>query len=208
MKFKDSQLAHQYLDNLTGIEIGASAHNPFNLPSCRNVDYTDSMDTVFKINEEKLCGAKAKVDIVAFGDELPLKDEEVDYVVSSHVIEHFFDPVKAIKEWLRVIRKGGYVFIICPHNDRIPQETRPITKLEEIIKRHEGKMKPEEVLFEGGHNLSSVSGKDLREDGHGHWSVWNTEAFLEICKHFNFNVVKSLDVDDKVGNGFCVIIQK
>ena len=57
MKFKDSQLAHQYLDGLSGLEIGGSAHNPFHL-NTKNVDYTDDMNTVFKQAEESLCGEK------------------------------------------------------------------------------------------------------------------------------------------------------
>ena len=80
MKFKDSALAHKYLDELKGIEIGGSAHNPFNLDTL-NVDYTDDMDTVFKQAEEKICGEKMPVDIVASGDNLPLKDESVDFVI-------------------------------------------------------------------------------------------------------------------------------
>ena len=31
MKFRDSELAHKLLDGLKGIEIGAAAHNPFNI---------------------------------------------------------------------------------------------------------------------------------------------------------------------------------
>jgi hypothetical protein len=57
-KFRDSALAHKYLDDLKGIEIGGSAHNPFNLPNCINVDYTDSMTTIFKEAEFEMCGEK------------------------------------------------------------------------------------------------------------------------------------------------------
>ena len=200
MKFKESAIAHKYLDGLEGIEIGAAAHNPFGL-NCKNVDYTDSLDTVFKKGEIILCGETAKVDIVAEGDDLPLEDKSVDYVISSHVIEHFYDPVKAMKEWARVARK--YILIICPHAYRIPDEKRPITELSEIIARHEGdKPKPN---LEGGHNISAVSGLPLYD--RGHYSVWDTEAFLKVCKHYGFKVVESLDADDKVGNGFLVIIE-
>lgn len=206
MKFKESELAHKYLDKLKGIEVGGSAHNAFNLPDCINVDYTDDMETVFKKGELQLCGEKMKVDVVANGDDLPFENESYDYVLSSHVIEHFFDPVKAIKEWLRVIKKGGYIFIIAPNQKELPTETRPCTKLEEIIARHQGKMKPEEVVMKGGHQTSAVTGLELKE--HGHWSVWNLPEFLEICNHYKFKVVESLVKDDKVGNGFCVIIKK
>jgi hypothetical protein len=37
MKFSESDIAHQYLDGLKGIEIGGAAHNPFGLDTI-NVD--------------------------------------------------------------------------------------------------------------------------------------------------------------------------
>src|SRR5665647_453019 len=136
MKFKDSKLAHEYLDKLTGIEIGGSAHNSFHLPDCINVDYTDSMDTIFKKSEFEMCGEKMPVDVVADGGKLPFKDGQYDYVISSHVIEHFFDPIAVIKEWLRVIKSGGYIFIIAPTWRAVPTETRDCTTVDELCKRH------------------------------------------------------------------------
>src|ERR1700722_14924094 len=117
MIFRESKLAHQYLDGLAGLEIGGAAHNPFGLET-KNVDYVASLDTVYKKAEIEYCGEALKVDIIASGDELPVPDESQDFVVSAHVIEHFFDPIKAIKEWLRVVRPGGYIFIVAPHKER------------------------------------------------------------------------------------------
>lgn len=204
MKFQESKIAHRYLDGLKGLEIGGSAHNAFGLDTL-NVDYTDDMDTIFKQGEEKLCGEKMKVDVVAPGDELPFEDESWDFVISSHVIEHFFDPIKALKEWMRVVKKGGYVFIIAPKQHALQGETRNCTKIEELIARHEGRIKKEEVDMTG-YQTSSVTGLPLNE--YGHWSVWNLPEFLEITTHLKYNVVEALETDDKVSNGFCVIIQK
>jgi hypothetical protein len=88
MKFKESNLAHQLLDGLKGIEIGGSAHNPFGLDTI-NVDRYSSMDTVFKLAEIELNGEALPVDIVAPGDRLPCADKSYDFIISSHVIEHF-----------------------------------------------------------------------------------------------------------------------
>lgn len=193
MKFQDSPLAHKYLDNLKGIEIGGSAHNPFNLPDCINVDYTDSMETVFKQSEFELCGEKLAVDVVADGAKLPFENESYDYVISSHVIEHFFDPIAAIKEWLRVIKPGGYIFIIAPTQYAIPAETRSPTTVDELIKRHHGEIKESDIV---GYIP------------YGHYSVWNLPDFLNLCEYMNFKVAEAIQPDDKVGNGFCVILKK
>lgn len=191
---KDSDLAHRYLDGLKGIEIGAGAHNPFHIPDCVFVDYTADMDTEFKRLEMQHCGAKQKVDIVAPGDDLPFLDEAWDYVLSSHVIEHFFDPIKALSEWQRVLKPGGLIFIICPHVARVKDEKRPVTRLRELMNRHNGAMRPEDVVMADGH--------------HDHQSVWDTASFLDLCAHLGLNVICYLDKDDKVGNGFCVVIRK
>lgn len=149
--FPDSELAHTLLDELWGIEIGGSAHNSFNLPHCLNIDYCGDDDTIFKKAEIELCGSAMKVDIVSEGDDLPFKDNTLDYVISSHVIEHYFDPIKALKEWDRVIKPGGYIFTIAPHVDRVPEELRSITPLETFIERHRtGIRTPEDDAAAGG----------------------------------------------------------
>lgn len=187
-KFRESALAHQLLDGLRGLEIGASAHNPFGLKTL-NVDYSDDYSTEFKLEEARQCGEYAKVDIVASGDDLPFKDNVWDFVINSHVIEHFYDPVKTVEEWLRVIKPGGFLFMIVPHKERTFDRDRPRTPLSEIISRHDFPNPPV-------------------PDHHGHYSVWITADFLEICHHYNWPVVAYQDIDDKVGNGFTIVIQK
>ncbi len=186
--FPESALAHTLLDGRRGIEIGGSAHNSFGLNTL-NVDYTDDYTTVFKKQEIELAGECMKVDIVASGDELPFKDNTLDFVISSHVIEHFYDPVKTIEEWLRVVKPGGYVFIIAPHRERIGKLAGLRTLPAEIINRHEHPNPP-------------------KVDNHGHYSCWRTEDFVGFCRHYGWKIAAVQDVDDKVGNGFTVVIQK
>jgi SAM-dependent methyltransferase len=184
-----SRLALKYLRGLEGLEIGGSAHNPFGLKT-KNVDFQAEPDTVFKKFEIEMCGKALPVDIVASGDDLPVPDQSQDFVISSHVIEHFFDPIKALLEWNRVIRPGGYIFVIAPHKERTFDKNRPRTPLVELIARHDGRI-PRPA-----------------EDTHEHYSVWITEDFLELCRYLNLRVVDYQDVDDKVGNGFTIVVQK
>ena len=190
MKFSDSALAHALLDGTYGIEIGGSAHNAFNIPYCRNVDYTDDMNTVFKQEETKLCGQAMPVDFVAPAWDLPFEDESQDYVLSSHVIEHCFDPLSTIEEWFRVLAPGGFIFMIVPHKERTFDSERPRTTYDELKQRQSGII-PAPAF-----------------DTHEHYSVWITEDWLEICEKEGWHVLFSEDVDSKVGNGFTVVMQK
>jgi glycosyltransferase involved in cell wall biosynthesis len=184
MKFKESALAHKLLDGLEGLEIGGSAHNSFGLKT-RNVDNTAEL-TCFKQEEIKLCGEALPVDIVSPGDQLPFEDSSVDFVISSHVIEHFPDPIKALKEWYRVVKPGGYLYIIAPHKERTFDKERNRSTLAELIERHETGKVPETL--------------------NDHCSVWITEDFVELIHWLGWNILHVQDTDDKVGNGFTIVI--
>lgn len=173
---------YRYLDGLKGVEIGAAAHNDYGLDAL-NVDRYGSMETVFKQAEWSACGRKRQVDVVAPGDDLPFADDSFDFVFASHVIEHFPDPVRALKEWLRIARR--YVVVVVPHRDRTFDRDRELTSVAELALRHD-------------------EGFSATEDAH--WTVWTLESFLAMCDHFGFNVVGHLDPDDKNGNGFIVVV--
>jgi ubiquinone/menaquinone biosynthesis C-methylase UbiE len=46
---------------------------------------------------------------------LGIGDDAVDWVVSSHIIEHFVNPVLHVAELARVLRDGGTAFVITPN---------------------------------------------------------------------------------------------
>ena len=45
---------------------------------------------------------------------LPFKDGEFDFLYASHVLEHFAKPIDVLREWLRVVKVGGYVYFAVP----------------------------------------------------------------------------------------------
>jgi SAM-dependent methyltransferase len=177
---RESALAHRWLDGLRGVEIGGAAHNDFGLDTL-NVDRYANDDTVFKREERRVCGRTMPVDVVAPGDELPFGDGAFDFVLASHVIEHFYDPIRALEEWRRVASR--YLFLVVPHRDRTFDRDRPLTPLAELMSRRDG-----------------------RSDEDRHWSVWTLETFEELCAYVGLEVLESLDPDDKTGNGFMVVL--
>ncbi|WP_353073193.1 methyltransferase domain-containing protein [Tunturiibacter gelidoferens] len=44
-----------------------------------------------------------------------VSNESYDFVLSSHNLEHFANPVKALKEWQRVTRPGGSLILVLPN---------------------------------------------------------------------------------------------
>jgi ubiquinone/menaquinone biosynthesis C-methylase UbiE len=186
VRFAESALAHKYLDGLKGIEIGGSAHNPFGLDTI-NIDCTNDPKDYFKNLEFVYSSDTANVDMVAQGDQLPFPDKSYDFVLSSHVIEHFYDPVKALLEWARVARK--YLFIVVPHRLRTWDIDRPPTPVINLHRRYTGLKNDDDFCRDG------------------HWSVFDVQNFNELCHLCGLKVEEIQDPDDKVGNGFTFVIR-
>lgn len=51
------------------------------------------------------------------GKILPFPDNSQQFVYSSHCLEHISDYKQTIKEWLRVVKPGGYIITVVPHRD-------------------------------------------------------------------------------------------
>ena len=193
-KFPESALAHKYLDGLTGLEIGGAAHNAFGLDTL-NVDRFHNTDLGFEpyaLEQVRLCGEVMPVDIVAYGDSIPVDDKSFDFVINSHVIEHFYDPISAIREWMRISRQ--YIFMIVPKRDALESDRdKPLTEVEELANR----------FFEQKGGTSDE-----------HHSRWTAATFLYMLDWIflqpwakGWEVVHVDTPDDKVGNGFSVVLK-
>lgn len=69
---------------------------------------------------------------------LPRGDESCDFVLSSHVLEHLADPLRALREWRRVLRPGGHLFLLLPHGARTFDHRRPVTEWSHLMADFEG----------------------------------------------------------------------
>ena len=91
----------------------------------------------------------------------PIGADSYDFVASSNNLEHMANPLKAVGEWLRVLRAGGCLFLVLPRKesnfdrkrdvttfehllDDLKKDTseRDLTHLQEIIDRHDYAMDP------------------------------------------------------------------
>ena len=83
----------------------------------------------------------AAVDIWAPGDNIPVPDRSEDFIVSSHVVEHLPNLIAAFIEWDRIIRDGGYVFMIVPLKGALPADkSRELTPLPHFVEDYNQKM--------------------------------------------------------------------
>lgn len=202
-KAGESPLAHHLLDGLSGLEIGAAAHNPFGLRT-RNVGLSEAMDPddyrFFEATQRELCGAVAAIDVEADAADIPVADSSEDFVLHSHVWEHLPNPLGALEEWVRVVRDGGYLFVIVPKGDACDADReRPATSLAEMLRHRD--------------QHSSHASRSAAEQmgARGHYSVFSPRTLHEIAEWFNARTAKEqleevafLETDDKVGNGHAI----
>jgi len=53
--------------------------------------------------------------------------EGLDYVFSSHCLEHLEDPIKALENWKKALKPKGVLFLYLPHPEMeywLPQNCR------------------------------------------------------------------------------------
>ena len=136
-----------------GYEIGAQ-HAPL---QCGNsdttvvyIDYLDKADSARKYNiPETLC---VDVDIICNANKLScIESETASFVIANHVLEHSPNPLGALLEWLRILKKGGIVFLTLPNYrcNEFDFEKIPV-KLEHLVDdyHNDGLMDISEVHIE------------------------------------------------------------
>ncbi len=62
-----------------------------------------------------------------------ISDHRYDFLLSSHNLEHVSNPVKALKEWIRVVKPGGAIIILLPDYRRTFDRLRQPTLLEHML---------------------------------------------------------------------------
>jgi SAM-dependent methyltransferase len=72
---------------------------------------------------------------------MPVSDASIDLVISSSVLEHVYDPEKAVAEMARTLKEDGYVYAEIPfmrafHMAPIDYQRYTISGIEELFRRH------------------------------------------------------------------------
>jgi len=62
-----------------------------------------------------------------------ISDNSYDFILSSHSLEHIANPIKAITEWLRVLKDAGLILLILPSKEFCFDHKRPVTTFAHIL---------------------------------------------------------------------------
>ncbi len=210
------KLYQEKLYGLCGLEIGGPSsiftEKGF-LPLYDDIKGLDgcnfSSDTVWegKISEglNYQYGNKKGYQIISDGSKLDhIPDGKYDFILSCHSIEHIANPIKALNEWKRVIRKDGTLLLIVPHKDNTFDHNRPVTTLDHLIQDFKNNTEEndnthfEEVI--SLHDISMDAGINNKEDLKlrtadnfnnrcVHQHVFNTPLVVKIADYLDLKIL-------------------
>lgn len=113
------------------------------------------------VDSGKDYGGRAVADIQSDGGDLSLfADASLDFVFSSHFLEHVEDTEATLREWWRVIRPGGHLALYLPHKAHYPNIGEPGANPD-----HKHDFMPEDITaIMRGLPDAATGGWDLVED--------------------------------------------
>jgi SAM-dependent methyltransferase len=108
------------LSSLDGVQV----------PDAHELWHGDLSSSVYETGEPGLSG---RLWLREGSDLEPIADDSYDALLSSHVIEHFANPIGALREWRRVLRPGGHLVTVAPHKEGCADHRRPTTPLAHLV---------------------------------------------------------------------------
>ena len=183
-----------------GLEIGGPSPyllplGVYTAPACLdNANYAPK--TLWNTNESgrdyvfpgKSCPGKIFiVDAVEVGLHFP--GQTYDFVLTSHVLEHLVNPLKALHQMSMITRPGGYALHVLPWKHGTFDHRRPITPFAELLQHYQENRDETDV---SDHMDEVREFYDLSRDGPaGSWP-----QFLERCAHHGDNRALHVHVFD------------
>ena len=135
-----------YFTGKTGLEIGGPSsifqHNNYipvyaqakRVDGCNFSNHTVCENTIQQGLTYDYDGAEVGYQYITDATDLgAIPDASYDFILSSHSLEHIANPFKALKEWLRVLKKGGLILIIVPDPNYTFDNKRPVTGFEHMM---------------------------------------------------------------------------
>lgn len=107
------------------------------LKSLDNCDYSQMTAwqgaisaTAFKFDSDKEPGQNFVLEATQLSS---LESASYDCLLASHVLEHIANPLRALREWKRVLVPGGSLVVVVPDREYTFDHRRPVTTLSHLL---------------------------------------------------------------------------
>lgn len=212
----------EFLEKITldkmGVEIGGpSLTGEFIYNKSLTMDNVIfSQNTVWSNHTEEYNYYPGKTGKVIINDAVNislLENETYDFCFSSHCLEHIANPLKAVIEWLRIVKEGGYIIMILPEKSVCFDHKRNISKFSTLLSQYEKDVGEDDLStlpeILANHDLSldppagdlgSFTRRSLDNYNNRclHHYVYSPDLLGEICDYCNcefvFTITRGLDI--------------
>lgn len=218
-EFKD------YFNNEIGLEIGGPS-KIFEVdglvpvyPLASRIDNCNfSKKTIWQNNI--LFSSKGKQFILEATNLLEIENESYDFVLSSDCIEHISNPLKAINEWLRILKKEGVLLMVVPHKGFTFDHKRSVTKFSHLLKDYENDIDEKDLthlpeilelhdlekdILAGTFESFKERSKNNYQNRCLHHHVFDEKLVIEM---FNYLNVKILNIEFQSPYYIIALVQK
>jgi len=175
-----------------GIEIGA-LHHPLEVPADARVTYVDWKDEAgLRKHYPELDGDPfAPVSVIASAEDLgPFADETLDFVIANHLLEHLEQPIHAFKEFQRVLKPGGVLYMALPDRRLTFDKHRALTTNQHLFDEHRSGAEANRRAhyLDWALNVDGMQGAEAESRADGllashysiHFHVWTPDSFLDF----------------------------
>jgi SAM-dependent methyltransferase len=190
-----SVLAQKYLRG-SGIELGAMASPTF-CPLGATIKYVDHVPRSHWLsdeNYEEYCD-QLIVDPHIIDDAQTLseiEDDQFDFLIAFHVLEHLPRTLHALENWTRVVRSGGHILMAVPDMRFTNDRTRDITPFEHFLRDYnEGPEWSEKEHYRDiALNVLKLTSEEeideyARRTPSPHFHVWDLSSFIKFIVSAN-----------------------
>lgn len=112
-----------------------------------------------------------------------IPNENYDFLIASHCLEHCANTLKTVEEWLRVIKKGGVILLILPDRKYTFDHNRPITTFDHLMEDFNNDIDEQDLTHLAeileSHDLSM----DLPAGTMGQFKRRSLDNFKNRCLH-------------------------
>lgn len=154
----------------------------------------------FRYDDEKTLGYQY---IAEASDLSRITTGAYDFLLSSHVLEHLANPLKALREWKRVLGNEGALILIVPHKEGTFDHRRPVTQLSHLLDDFRNDTGEDDLthldevlalhdldIHPGGCDLPTLRERSCRnfENRCLHQHVFDTSLLIQIVDHEGFQI--------------------
>lgn len=162
----------------------------------------------------KCFGLKKGIQYISDATDLcHFSDASFDFVISSNCLEHIANPLKALEEWIRVIKDEGLLLLVLPKKEFCFDWKRPITKFSHLLADYQNNTTESDLthldeildlhdltMDKPAGSLEAFKARSLKniENRALHHHIFDTELLREIYHYFNLEVLKTYDEQEYV----------